>query len=81
MRERTWQCHSCHEEAPGCLCDRAGLRFADEGGRSALRAASRTNPRCLPCPTCEEPNRLTAQDQALGYQCDDCADRAERGGY
>ena len=35
------------------------IRFADPGGRSALRAASKRNPRNLPCPTCREPNRLT----------------------
>lgn len=51
--------------------------FAEPGGRSALRAASRSNPRNLPCPTCEQPNRLTPKDQALGYQCDACADRDE----
>ena len=55
------------------------LDFADPGGRSALRASSRTNPRNLPCPTCGEPNRLTPKDRRLGYQCDACADRAERG--
>jgi hypothetical protein len=55
--------------------------FADPGGRSALRAASRSNPRNLPCPTCKEPNRLTPKDRALGYQCDACADRDEGGGY
>lgn len=53
--------------------------FADPGGRSALRRASRTNPRNKPCPTCGEPNRLTARDVSLGYQCDSCADQAERG--
>jgi hypothetical protein len=53
--------------------------FADPGGNSALRAATPTNPRNLPCPTCEEPNRLTPKDVALGYQCDRCADQAERG--
>jgi hypothetical protein len=54
--------------------------FADPGGRSALRAASRRNPRNLPCPNCQEPNRLTPADRARGYQCDSCADLAERGG-
>lgn len=53
--------------------------FADPYGRSALRAATRDNPRNLPCPTCGEPNRLTPADRARGYQCDACADRAERG--
>lgn len=55
--------------------------FAEPGGKSALRASSRSNPRNLSCPTCGEPNRLTPRDRALGYQCDDCADRAEGGGY
>ena len=55
-------------------------QFADPGGRSALLAANRSNPRNLPCPTCEQPNRLTPADRAKGYQCDSCADMAE-GGY
>jgi hypothetical protein len=54
--------------------------FADPGGNSALRASSPSNPRNLPCPTCEQPDRLTPADHRLGYQCDECADRAE-GGY
>jgi hypothetical protein len=49
--------------------------FANPG--SALRAASTRNPRTLPCPTCKQPNRLTPKDQALGYQCDDCANSEE----
>lgn len=53
--------------------------FADPGGRSALRAATPSNPRNRPCPTCKRPNRLTPKDVALGYQCDSCADRLERG--
>lgn len=55
--------------------------FADPGGNSALRAASRTNPRNLPCPTCERPNMLTRIDRQKGYQCDRCADQCERGGF
>lgn len=55
--------------------------FADPGGNSALRAASQSNPRNLPCPTCGEPDRLTPADVAAGYQCDACADAAEGGGY
>ena len=55
--------------------------FADPGGNSALRAATRSNPRNLPCPECGSPNRLTPKDRDLGYRCDSCADRAERGGY
>lgn len=58
-----------------------GVGFADPGGRSALRASTKRNPRNLPCPTCHEPNRLTPLDRARGYQCDACADRAEGGGY
>lgn len=53
--------------------------FADPGGKSALRAATKSNPRNLPCPTCGRKNRLTPADRARGYQCDSCADRAERG--
>lgn len=51
--------------------------FADPGGRSALRRASKSNPRNLPCPTCGKKNRLTPADRALDYQCDECADRDE----
>ena len=54
--------------------------FADPGGRSALRAASRSNPRTHSCGTCGHPNRLTGADVARGYQCDRCADVCERGG-
>jgi hypothetical protein len=43
--------------------------FTDPGGRSSLRAATPSNPRNLPCPTCGRPNRLTPKDEALGYQC------------
>lgn len=55
--------------------------FQEPFGRSALRRATRKNPRIYPCPTCGEPNRLTAKDRALHYQCNDCADRDEGGGY
>ena len=55
--------------------------FADPGGRSALRAATTTNPRSLPCPTCGRPNMLTPRDRVLGYQCDRCADTLEGGGW
>ena len=53
--------------------------FADPEGHSALRAATRDNPRDLPCPNCGEENRLTRRDRELGYQCDTCADQTERG--
>lgn len=55
--------------------------FADPGGDSALRAATASNPRNLPCPNCGERNRLTPADRARGYQCDSCARSAENGGY
>jgi hypothetical protein len=59
--------------------DEDRIEFADPGGRSALRAASKSNPRNLPCPNCGAKNRLTPEDRRLGYQCDACADKAERG--
>ena len=37
------------------------------------------NPRKHPCPNCGAKNVLTNADKAKGYQCDSCADRAERG--
>jgi len=55
--------------------------FQSPGSNSALRRATRRNPRNLPCPTCEAPNRLTPADRAKGYQCDRCADRDEGVGY
>ena len=57
--------------------DRDDFDFADPGGRSALRASSRSNPRNRSCPTCKRRNVLTPADVARGYQCDSCADRAE----
>lgn len=57
------------------------IQFAFPGTNSALRCATASNPRNRPCPTCERPNKLTPADVALGYQCDRCADQAERGGY
>jgi hypothetical protein len=50
------------------------MLFANPGSGSSLRAATPDNPRDLPCPTCGEPDRLTPEDRALGYQCDDCAE-------
>lgn len=81
----------CHGEAH---CVRCGARvhydydalstspmepFADDGGPSALRAASARNPRIFPCPDCGESDVLTSADRALGYCCDLCAERKERG--
>lgn len=79
-------CEGCAEEARDDMnCEYSGsdfydddrLDFADPGGESALRAETEDNPRNLPCPSCREPNRLTPKDRSLGYQCDDCARRAE----
>lgn len=64
-------------EDDGYMID--GVGFADFTGRSALRRATRSNPRNLPCPTCKQPNRLTPADKRKGYQCDSCADKAEAG--
>ena len=61
--------------------DEDRLQFETPYSNSALRASSKRNPRNLPCPTCGEPNRLTPEDEALHYQCDECADMAEGGGY
>lgn len=66
------------DEGPFDDDESGGIRFANPG--SALRAASEDNPRNLPCPNCKKPNRLTPADRAQGYQCDDCAQRAEFGG-
>jgi len=84
-------CSDCKDGYDDAACadiddDRYGdydshIDFADPGGRSALRAATPSNPRNLPCPTCGEENRLTPADRACGYQCDECADRAEGYGY
>jgi len=52
-------------------------QFERPGSNSALRKATKWNPRNLPCPTCKKPNKLTPADKAHGYQCDECADRAE----
>jgi len=60
--------------------DGDGNEFADPGGNSALRASTKSNPRNRSCPNCKQRNRLTPADVARGYQCDSCADRAERGG-
>jgi len=67
---------------PGCAdgdCDDGDSDFADPGSGSALRAATESNPRDLPCRRCGTENVLTHEDRARGYVCDACADRAERG--
>jgi ribosomal protein S27AE len=59
--------------------DDLDLDFADPGGESALRAATPTNPRNQPCPTCGRANVLTPRDVKLRYQCDRCAREVEQG--
>lgn len=54
--------------------------FADPYGKSALRRATKRNPRIYACPTCKRKNALTQEDKRKGYQCDNCAD-AEEGCY
>jgi hypothetical protein len=85
-----WRCVTCAEDDDdedrsfeADYHDRPidGVGFANPGGNSALRAATRSNPRNLPCGNCGGENRLTPADKAAGYQCDPCADRAEMGGY
>lgn len=61
--------------------DGEGYDFADPGGNSSLRAASKGNPRIYSCPTCKTRRVLTRRDKELGYQCNSCADQQERGGY
>ena len=56
-----------------------GVGFARPG--SALRRATRNNPRIYPCPTCKRENMLTPKDKARGYQCDICADLDEGVGF
>lgn len=55
--------------------------FADPGGNSALRAATKRNPRNQTCPTCRRKNMLTKEDVRRGYQCDSCADKSEGMGF
>ena len=54
-----------------------GVGFARAG--SALRAATPDNPRIHDCPSCGAEKVLTVIDVQRGYQCDRCADAAERG--
>jgi len=56
-----------------------GVGFADPYGESALRRATKGNPRNLPCPDCGRPNMLTPIDRRRGYCCDICASERERG--
>jgi hypothetical protein len=60
-------------KCPGCK-KRTGINAA-----YCPHCGRQLNPRNLPCPNCRKPNRLTPADRARGYQCDECADRLERG--
>lgn len=75
--EREMEAEFRHDEEEDYLID--GVGFAREG--SALRAETASNPRIYSCPNCDAPNVLTRFDVARGYQCDRCADAAERGGW
>jgi hypothetical protein len=84
-------CDGCELPTAECECERDygdedypdyedsfdSNRFASKG--SALHAADDNDPREHECPTCQRPNKLTLRDVQAGYQCDGCADRAERG--
>lgn len=70
-----------HDDDRDDRFDAEGFEFADPTGRSALRAASKGNPRNLPCPTCKRPDMLTPADKRRGYQCDICADALEGTGF
>lgn len=50
-----WRNDRVYEDTPWEYRGR-GRRFRDPGGRSALHPGKRTEA----CPTCKEPNRLTA---------------------
>jgi hypothetical protein len=54
-----------------------GVGFARPG--SALRAETEDNPRIHRCPSCGARDVLTEIDVMRGYQCDACANAAERG--
>lgn len=72
-------CWACYRSLAKGEVEYDRCSFADPGGNSALRVAGPGNPRVHPCPNCQEPNRLTPLDVSKGYQCDTCADQAERG--
>jgi len=69
-----------YDRDEGDLID--GVGFADPGGNSALRAATKNNPRDRACPQCGAKNVLTRIDVQRHYVCNACADAAEGfGGY
>lgn len=70
-----------YDEFEGYQYDRSDITevYADPYGVSALRKATKRNPRNLACPTCKRPDKLTPADKAQGYQCDSCASFDELG--
>jgi len=77
--ERECEMREAQNDPDSPLWQIDGVGFAEPGSGSALRAETTDNPRNLPCPNCGAENVLTPADRARGYQCDICADQAERG--
>ena len=75
--EREWEA-KC-EEAEWRRENGLDIDFALPGSNRRPPRRYPDNPRNRPCPNCHAPNRLTRQDRSLGYQCDECADKAELG--
>jgi len=61
--------------------DYDGPDFADPGGAQCTEGGEQAQPAQSAVSDCGKKNRLTPADRAQGYQCDTCADQAERGGY
>lgn len=51
----------------------------DTAARNAYLRRRASGGKKYPCPTCGKPNRLTRHERNQGYQCDECADKAEAG--
>jgi predicted RNA-binding Zn-ribbon protein involved in translation (DUF1610 family) len=61
-------------------CPRHGCHKAiDETDSYCRNCGQELNPRKFPCPTCGAQDVLTQADVNHHYQCDQCADRLERG--
>ena len=51
--------------------------FFDFGKNDATRGPRKhnsSNNRCIPCPSCREPNCLTSAERSRGYVCADCCE-------
>jgi hypothetical protein len=82
LKMRNDRLHDYYDEEPEDYRDEVMedvTMFQDPGGPSALRRATPTNPRNLPCPDCGAENRLTPFDVGLGYCCNQCATSKEFG--